>query len=73
MRTLLTILLVLGSCTAPALADLKSALARLADDSYGETAKAIEEIVASNAANAADPVAQKQFRQKFAECRTFVA
>ncbi len=37
----------------PARADLASALARLAEDSYSETATAIDEIVASGAPNAA--------------------
>ena len=54
VRTLMTVMLWLACLSAPASADLKSALARLADDSFGQTAKAIEEIAASNAPNAAE-------------------
>lgn len=52
--TVLTVMLALASISAPAVADLRSAMSRLSDDSFGETSKAIDEILASNAANAAE-------------------
>jgi urea transport system permease protein len=57
LRALLTFMVALAGLAAPASADLKSALARLGEDSFPETAKAIEEIASSNAPNAADILA----------------
>ncbi len=49
IANLLFALAILLAVAAPARADLKSALARLADDSFSETAIAIDEISQSNA------------------------
>jgi urea transport system permease protein len=52
LRAVLTVLVLLMALAVPAHADLKSALARLAEDSFSETAKAIEEIAVANPPNA---------------------